>query len=111
MRHAARHAPRPAAARLAGLLALALPVLGGLSAASAQEHITVHPGPQGETELSFPTQNNPNYLDYGPLPDNPGADKSQDYMDQAGGNDAPDTGPGSDVDADVLPDSDGAYDE
>lgn len=100
---------RHAAFWLSGLLALATPFAGAF--AQQEEKIIIHPGPHGETEMSFPTENNPNFLDYGPLPDNPGADKSQDYMDQAGGNDAPDLGPGSDVDADVMPDSDGAYDE
>lgn len=93
--------------------AIALTMTLGLATqpAMAQEHVTVHPSPEGGVEIKFPTINNPNYLNYGPLPDTPGSDKSQDYMNQAGGNDPGDSGPGSDVDADVLPDSDGAYDE
>ena len=88
--------------------------------AFAQEQITIHPRPNGSTqsttpngglEISIPTINNPNYLDYGPLPDKPGSDKSNDYANQAGGNDMGDSGPGSDNDADILPDQDGAYDE
>lgn len=83
----------------------------------AQEHITVHPQPPAGTgnaagtEFTFKPLNNPNYLDYGPLPDKPGSDKSMDYANQAGGNDPIGGGPGSDVDADVMPDNDGAYDE
>lgn len=93
--------------------ALALAALFALPAlpALAQEKITIHPGPRGDTEITFPTENDPNYLNYGPLDDVPGSDKSEDYQNQAGGNDPIDSGPGSDVDADVLPDADGAYDE
>lgn len=97
--------------------AFALAALLGLSAAPAlaQEeptaHITIRPGGNSEAEISFPTLNNPNYLDAGPLQDPPGTDKSEDYQDQAGGNDPIDSGPGSDVDADLMPDNDGAYDE
>jgi hypothetical protein len=94
---------------LAAFLAVAsTPVL---AQEEPREHITIHPDGSGDTEITFPTQNNPNYLDYGPLDDKPGSDKSEDYEDQAGGNDAPDTGPGSDVDSDIMPDDDGAYDE
>ena len=98
-----RHAVLPA---FALLIAAALP-------AGAQQPITVHPeapvGPPGE-EIVIPPVNNPNYLDYGPLPDKPGSGHSMDYMNQAGGNDPISSGPGSDVDADIMPDSDGAYD-
>ena len=92
----------------------------GAAPALAQEQITIHPRPNGSTqsttpngglEISIPTINNPNYLDYGPLPDKPGSDHSNDYANQAGGNDMDESGPGSDVDADILPDQDGAYDE
>lgn len=98
----------------AGGLALALSAVSAVSA-FAQSSITVHPQPQpgsgsGGLEIKIKPLNNPNYLDYGPLPDNPGADHSQDYMNQAGGNSPDMSGPGSDVDADVMPDSDGAYD-
>lgn len=88
--------------------------------AMAQEQITIHPRPNAPTqaptangglEITIPPINNPNYLDYGPLPDKPGSDKSNDYANQAGGNDPIGSGPGSDVDADILPDQDGAYDE
>ena len=80
--------------------------------AQAQSSITVHPQPQpgGGVEINIPPVNNPNFLDYGPLPDKPGSGHSMDYMNQAGGNDPIGSGPGSDVDADILPDSDGAYD-
>ncbi len=99
----------------AGGLALAFASFSA-APASAQSSITVHPQPQpgtgsgGGVEINIKPLNNPNYLDYGPLPDNPGADHSQDYMNQAGGNSPDMSGPGSDVDADVMPDSDGAYD-
>lgn len=92
----------------------------GAVPAVAQEQITVHPRPNGETqsttpngglEITIPTLNNPNYLDYGPLPDKPGSDKSNDYNNPAGGNDMIQSGPGSDNDSDILPDQDGAYDE
>ncbi|GLK84412.1 hypothetical protein [Ancylobacter defluvii] len=79
----------------------------------AQQSITVHPQPraQGE-EIVIPPLNNPNYLDPGPMPDRPGSDKSMDYMNQAGGNELGGVGVGigNDVDADDLPDGDGAYD-
>ncbi|MCS0503764.1 hypothetical protein [Ancylobacter mangrovi] len=98
----------------------AFPVLALLMtapvAALAQSSITVHPGPTGQpqpgggVEINIPTVNNPNYLDYGPLPDPRGSDKSMDYMNQAGGNDPIFSGPGSDNDSDILPDNDGAYD-
>lgn len=99
--------------RTALFASLAAALLGAAPAvAVAQEHITVHPkvepGPGGEPGevIQFKPLNNPNFLDYGPLPDNPGADKSQDYEAQAGG-DFPDiAGPGSDNDADVMPDND-----
>ncbi len=92
------------------ILCAALLVAGTLSA-GAQQPIEVHPNQpaQGGLEITIPPINNPNYLDYGPLPDKPGSDKSQDYMDQAGGNYENLSGPGSDVDADVMPDTDGAY--
>jgi hypothetical protein len=103
--------------RYAVLPALALLAAATLPAA-AQNNITVHPGapvgptitPGGGEEISIPTLNNPNYLDYGPLPDKPGSGHSMDYMNQAGGDTPIGSGPGSDVDADILPDSDGAYD-
>lgn len=100
--------------RYAALFVIGLCAAGALPA-SAQQSVTVHPkqqpqvGGEGGLEIKIPPINNPNYLDYGPLPDNPGADKSQDYMNQAGGNDPDMSGPGSDNDADILPDSDGAY--
>lgn len=100
---------------VAGGLALALSALSAVPA-GAQSSITVHPQPNAGSndpvnlEIKIKPLNNPNYLDYGPLPDKPGADHSQDYMNQAGGNSPDFAGPGSDVDADVLPDSDGAYD-
>jgi len=98
---------------------LVLAALIGLVASPlrAQEHITIHPEPPAGTrnadgtEFNFKPLNNPNYLDYGPLPDKPGSDHSMDYANQAGGNDPIMSGPGSDVDADEMPDSDGAYDE
>ncbi|MDR6955570.1 hypothetical protein J2X65_004952 [Ancylobacter sp. 3268] len=83
--------------------------------ATAQQSITVHPqaqpGGMGE-EIVIPPLNNPNYLDPGPMPDRPGSDKSMDYMNQAGGNELGGVGVGigNDVDADDLPDGDGAYD-
>ncbi|MBS9476431.1 hypothetical protein [Ancylobacter radicis] len=99
--------------RYAACLVIGWLALGALPA-SAQSSITVHPQPQpggsGGMEIKIPPLNNPNYLDYGPLPDKPGSDHSQDYMNQAGGNSPDMSGPGSDVDADVMPDSDGAYD-
>ncbi|SCW46142.1 hypothetical protein [Ancylobacter rudongensis] len=93
------------------VLSVAALLVAGLSPAGAQQPIEVHPNKPagGGLEISIPPINNPNYLDYGPLPDKPGADKSQDYMEQAGGNYENLSGPGSDVDADVMPDSDGAY--
>ncbi|WP_018391023.1 hypothetical protein [Ancylobacter sp. FA202] len=93
------------------VLSVAALLVAGLAPAGAQQPIEVHPNQPagGGLEISIPPINNPNYLDYGPLPDNPGADKSQDYMEQAGGNYENLSGPGSDVDADVMPDSDGAY--
>ncbi|HSI39797.1 MAG TPA: hypothetical protein VLA00_04525 [Xanthobacteraceae bacterium] len=98
------------------LLALAAALgLAALTATAvrAQQNVIIHPAPapsQSGTETHFRPLNNPNYLDYGPLPNNPGADKSQDYMNQAGGNDPAFSGPGSDVDSDIMPDNDGAYD-
>lgn len=101
--------------RYAALLAAGL-AFAAASPAAAQSSVTVHPQPQqpggmGE-EISIPPLNNPNYLDPGPMPDNPGSDKSMDYMNQAGGNELGGVGVGigSDVDADDLPDGDGAYD-
>lgn len=98
--------------RYAVISAAALVIAGALPAA-AQESITVHPRAQpgngGGLEITIPPINNPNYLDPGPMPNDPGTDKSQDYMNQAGGDYMNDAGPGSDVDADILPDSDGAY--
>ncbi|MCK0197786.1 hypothetical protein MWN34_12785 [Ancylobacter sp. 6x-1] len=88
--------------------------------ARAQESVTVHPNPEngvtttvqpnGGMKIEFPAKNDSNYLNYGPLPDDPGADKSQDYMNQAGGDDLESVGDGmgSDFDADLLPDSDSA---
>lgn len=92
-------------------------LLAGASVAGpalAQSQITVHPKPNqnmGE-EIVIPPLNNSNYLDPGPAPYKPGSDKSMDYMNQAGGNDFNGVGEGigADVDADLLPDGDGAYD-
>lgn len=86
-------------------------LVAGILPAGAQQPIEVHPNKQaqGGLEVTIPPINNPNYLDYGPLPDKPGADKSEDYMEQAGGDYENLSGPGSDVDADVMPDDDGAY--
>ncbi|QIB35839.1 hypothetical protein [Ancylobacter pratisalsi] len=88
-------------------------LLGASLPANAQSTITVRPGPQpqpgGGLEINIPPVNNPNFLDYGPLPDPRGSGKSNDYMNQAGGNSPIGGGPGSDFDADILPDSDGAY--
>ncbi|MDF2999052.1 MAG: hypothetical protein K0R27_4689 [Xanthobacteraceae bacterium] len=97
--------------RYAALVAIVAFAAAPALAQEAQERITIHPGGGSDTEITFPTHNNPNYLDYGPLDDKPGSDKSEDYQNQAGGNDPIDSGPGSDVDADLMPDNDGAYDE
>lgn len=98
--------------RYAAFAVLAL-TLGATLPANAQSSVTIRPGPQpqpgGGVEINIPPVNNPNFLDYGPLPNSPGSDKSMDYMNQAGGDDPIASGPGSDVDADLLPDSDGAY--
>jgi len=100
--------------RHAAVLSATVLMLAGALPASAQQSLTVHPQPRaggnGGLEITIPPINNPNYLDYGPLPDHPGADHSQDYMNQAGGDTMGDSGPGSDDFADLLPDSDGAYD-
>ncbi|MCK0208559.1 hypothetical protein MWN33_11000 [Starkeya koreensis] len=93
-------------------VALAAILLAGVIPAAAQQPITVRPSQKisgGGLEISIPPVNNPNYLDYGPLPDKPGSDHSMDYVNQAGGNYMDFSGPGSDVDADVMPDNDGAY--
>lgn len=94
-------------------LSVAALLVAGVLPAGAQQPIQVHPsqpsGGGGGVEITIPPINNPNYLDYGPLPDKPGSDKSDDYMEQAGGDYMDLSGPGSDVDADVMPDSDGAY--
>lgn len=102
--------------RYAALLAAGFAVSLAASPAGAQSSITVHPpaqqpGGMGE-EIVIPPLNNPDYLDPGPMPDKPGSDKSMDYMNQAGGNELGGVGVGigSDVDADDLPDGDGAYD-
>lgn len=99
---------RHPALAFAAFIALAA---GPALAQNAQERIIIHPGGGSDAEINFQTHNNPNFLDYGPLDDTPGSDKSEDYQDQAGGNDPIDSGPGSDVDADLMPDNDGAYDE
>jgi hypothetical protein len=99
---------RYAAIAFAALLGLAA---NPAFAQQAEEHITIRPGGSSDVEITFPTHNDPNYLDPGPLEDNPGSDKSEDYQDQAGGNDPIDSGAGSDVDSDLMPDNDGAYDE
>lgn len=96
---------------LAVAAALALPVAPTL----AQSSITIHPRtvPNGDegVQISIPPLNNPNYLDPGPAPFEPGSSKSQDYMFQPGGNSLGGVGVGigNDVDADLLPDSDSAY--
>lgn len=98
--------------RYAVISAAALFLAGVLPAGAQQQPITVHPKSQtgnGGLEITIPPINNPNYLDYGPLPDKPGSGHSNDYMEQAGGDYMDLSGPGSDVDADVMPDSDGAY--
>ncbi|MBS7542878.1 hypothetical protein [Ancylobacter oerskovii] len=102
---------RYAAFIAAGLAAAALTA----GPATAQQSITVHPQGQPRSmgeEIVIPPLNNPNYLDPGPMPDRPGSDKSMDYMNQAGGNELGGVGVGigADVDADDLPDGDGAYD-
>ncbi|QFR32332.1 hypothetical protein [Ancylobacter sp. TS-1] len=92
-------------------VSLAAILLAGVLPAGAQQSITIRPKvqPDGGLEISIPPVNNPNYLDYGPLPDKPGSDHSMDYMNQAGGDYMDLSGPGSNVDSDVMPDSDGAY--
>ncbi len=109
--------------RSLALTVLAGAALGALAAlpAAAQQSVTIHPAPQqgvteqvtpgGGLDIQFPTHNDSNYLNYGPLPDKPGSGHSQDYMDQAGGNDLDGVGVGigADVDADIMPDSDSAY--
>ncbi len=75
--------------RYAAVLSATVLMLAGALPANAQQSVTVHPQPRaggnGGLEITIPPINNPNYLDYGPLPDHPGADHSQDYMNQAGG--------------------------
>ncbi len=91
-----------AAFAFAALLGLA--ASPALAQQQAEEHVIIRPGGNSDVEITFPTHNDPNYLDPGPLQDNPGSDKSEDYQDQAGGNDPIDSGAGSDVDSDLMPD-------
>lgn len=84
-------------------------LLAGTAGAIAQPPAAGSPPPAGGEEIVIPPLNNPNYLDPGPMPDNPGSDKSMDYMNQAGGDDMGLSGPGSDIGSDVQPANDGAY--
>lgn len=99
---------------LAAMLAAAL-ALPAVPALAQQSAITIHPNPvpngDERMQIDIPPLNNPNYLDPGPAPYVPGSSKAQDYMDQAGGDSLGGVGVGigNDVDADLLPDSDSAY--
>ncbi|MCJ8141657.1 hypothetical protein MKI84_01875 [Ancylobacter sp. A5.8] len=103
------------AAHYAALILTGLLVLPAVPALAQNPAITIHPNsvPNGDenVEINIPPLNNPNYLDPGPAPFVPGASKSEDYMQQAGGDSMGGVGVGigGDVDADLLPDSDSAY--